>query len=178
MVYTHASLKSGIMETVACKQQSDDQSVYTTDGVTYTMPVLYGHNGATQTPKIYAFNTLEILYTQFSVWCVHWLHSPSLQVTHKITAHTLPHKNITVLGVSSIVCPFIWLACIQTSYHSMCVHARLHVCVCKCVCVYVCSCMHSCACVYVCACMVICVCMCFHIHVCVCMLCACVYWGT
>ena len=34
------------------------------------------------------------------------------------------------------------------------VHARLHVCVCKCVCVYVCasvyvcSCMHSCACVY------------------------------
>ena len=37
VVYTHASLKSGIMET---EQQSDDQSVYTTDGITYTMPVL------------------------------------------------------------------------------------------------------------------------------------------
>ena len=70
VVYTHASLKTDIMETVACEQQSDDQSVYTTDGITYTMPVLYGHNGAvdnTQTPKIYAFNTLEILYTQLSV---------------------------------------------------------------------------------------------------------------
>ena len=70
VVYTHDSLKSGIMETVACEQQSDDQSVYTTDGITYTMPVLYGHNGTvdnTQTPKIYAFNTLEILYTQLSV---------------------------------------------------------------------------------------------------------------
>ena len=54
VVYTHASLKSGIMETVACEQQSGDQSVYTTEGITYTMPVLYGHNGAvdnTQTPK-------------------------------------------------------------------------------------------------------------------------------
>ena len=64
VVYTHASLKSGFMT------ESDDQSVYTTDGITYTMPVLYGHNGAvdnTQTPKIYAFNTLEILYTQLSV---------------------------------------------------------------------------------------------------------------
>ena len=51
-----------------------DQSVYTTDGITYTMPVLYGHNGAvdnTQTPKIYAFNTLEILYTQLSVYDVY-----------------------------------------------------------------------------------------------------------
>ena len=70
VVYTHASLKSGIMETVACEQQSDDQSVYTTDVITYTMPVLYGHNDAvdnTQTPKLYAFNTLEILYTQLSV---------------------------------------------------------------------------------------------------------------
>ena len=67
VVYTHTSLNSGIMET---EQQSDDQSVYTTDGITYTMPVLYGHNGTvdnTQTPKIYAFNTLEILYTQLSV---------------------------------------------------------------------------------------------------------------
>ena len=70
VVYTHASLKSSIMETVACEQQSDDQSVDTTDGIAYTMPVLYGHNGAvdnTQIPKIYAFNTLEILYTQLSV---------------------------------------------------------------------------------------------------------------
>ena len=69
VVYTHASLKSCIMETVACEQQSDDQSVYTTAGITYAMPVLYGHNGAvdnTQNPKIYAFNTLEILYTQLS----------------------------------------------------------------------------------------------------------------
>ena len=41
-----------------------------TDGTTYTMPVLYGHNGAvdnTQTPKIYAFNTFEIL--MFSSRC-------------------------------------------------------------------------------------------------------------
>ena len=70
VVYTLDSLKFGIMETVACEQQSNDQSVYTTDGITYTMPVLYGHNGAvdnTRTPKIYAFNTLEILYTQLSV---------------------------------------------------------------------------------------------------------------
>ena len=37
VVYTHASLKSGIME---IEQQSDDQSVYTTDGIIYTMPVL------------------------------------------------------------------------------------------------------------------------------------------
>ena len=40
------------------------------DGIAYNMPVLYGHNGVvdnTQTPKIYAFNTLEILYTQLSV---------------------------------------------------------------------------------------------------------------
>ena len=60
------------METVAYEQQSDDQSVYTTDGITYTTPVLYGHNGAvdnTQTPKIYAFNTLEILYTHTLVIC-------------------------------------------------------------------------------------------------------------
>ena len=78
------------METVACEQQSDDQSVYTTDGITYTMPVLYGHNGAvdnTQTPKIYAFNTLEI---------------SSLQVTHKITVRTHSRAKIShaVLGLS------------------------------------------------------------------------------
>ena len=72
VVSTHASLKSGIMETVACEQQSDDQSVYTTDGITYTMPVLYGHSGAvdnTQTQNLRLQHIGNLVHTNVCMMC-------------------------------------------------------------------------------------------------------------
>ena len=70
--YTHASYNPVLWRLlpVSSKVMTNPFTPLISDGITYTMPVLYGHNGAvdnTQTPKIYAFNTLEILYTQLSV---------------------------------------------------------------------------------------------------------------
>ena len=72
VVYTHASYNPVLWRLlpVSSKVMTNPFTPLISDGITYTMPVLYGHNGAvdnTQTPKIYAFNTLEILYTQLSV---------------------------------------------------------------------------------------------------------------
>ena len=72
VVYTHASYNPVLWRLlpVSSKVMTNPFTPLISDGITYTMPVLYGHNGAvdnTQTPKIYAFNTWEILYTQLSV---------------------------------------------------------------------------------------------------------------
>ena len=72
VVYTHASYNPVLWRLlpVSSKVMTNPFTPLISDGIIYTMPVLYGHNGAvdnTQTPKIYAFNTLEILYTQLSV---------------------------------------------------------------------------------------------------------------
>ena len=72
VVYTHASYNPVLWRLLplSSKVMNNPFTPLISDGIIYTMPVLYGHNGAvdnTQTPKIYAFNTLEILYTQLSV---------------------------------------------------------------------------------------------------------------